>query len=72
MSTVCEKKSRKVKMTTKEAVAHFGGVKKLADALGVWPQVVYAWGEYPPKSRQYELEVKTNHQLKADTEKDLG
>ena len=59
-------------MTTKEAVAHYGGVKKLADALGVWPQVVYAWGERPPMSRQYELEVKTNHQLKADREKELG
>ena len=59
-------------MTTKEAVAHYGGVKKLADALGVWPQVIYAWGEYPPKSRQYELEVKTNHQLKAEMENELG
>jgi hypothetical protein len=68
MSTLCEKKSRKVNMTTFEAVAHFGGVKKLADALGVWPQVVYAWGEYPPKSRQYELEVKTNGELKAHRE----
>jgi hypothetical protein len=72
MSTQFEKKSRKVKMTTKEAVAFYGGVKKLADELGVWPQVIYAWGERPPMSRQYELEVKTNHQLKADTEKELG
>ena len=38
-------------MNTQEAVAHYGGVKKLADALGVWPQVVYAWGERPPMSR---------------------
>lgn len=59
-------------MTTQEAVAHYGGVKKLADALGVWPQVVYAWGEYPPKSRQYELEVKTEGQLKADREEVNG
>lgn len=55
-------------MTTQEAVAHYGGVKKLADALGVWPQVVYAWGKRPPMSRQYELEVKTEGQLKADRE----
>ena len=59
-------------MNTQEAVAHYGGVKKLADALGVWPQVVYAWGEKPPMSRQYELEVKTEGQLKADREKELG
>lgn len=72
MSTHFEKKSRKVSMTTKEAVAFYGGVKKLADALGVWPQVIYAWGERPPMSRQYELEIKTNHHLKADTEKELG
>lgn len=59
-------------MTTQEAVAHYGGVKKLADALGVWPQVVYAWGERPPMSRQYELEVKTEGQLKADREEVNG
>ena len=34
MSTQFEKKSRKVKMKTEEAVAFYGGVKKLADALG--------------------------------------
>ncbi len=56
-------------MTTFEAIAYFGGVKKLADALQVWPQVIYGWGEYPPKSRQYELEVKTNGELKAHWEK---
>jgi hypothetical protein len=72
MSTQFVKKTRKVSMTTKEAVAFYGGVKKLADALGVWPQVIYAWGERPPMSRQYELEIKTNHHLKADTEKELG
>jgi hypothetical protein len=72
MSTQFEKKTRKAKMTTKEAVAFYGGVKKLADALGVWPQVIYAWGERPPMSRQYELEIKTNHHLKADTETELG
>lgn len=59
-------------MKTEEAVAYYGGVKKLADALGVWPQVVYAWGERPPMSRQYELEVRTDGELKADREKELG
>lgn len=58
-------------MKTEEAVAHYGGVKKLADALGVWPQVIYTWGERPPMSRQYELEVKTDGQLKADRESSI-
>lgn len=53
-------------MKTSEAIEHFGGLKKLADLLGIWPQVIYQWGEYPPKSRQYELEVRTNGVLKAE------
>lgn len=55
-------------MTTKEAAEHFGGMKALADALNIWPQAVYAWGEKPPMSKQYELEVRTNGALKADAE----
>lgn len=53
-------------MKTSEAIEHFGGLKKLADLLGIWPQVIYQWGEYPPKSRQYELEVRTGGVLKAE------
>lgn len=52
-------------MTTQEAIDYYGGVKPLADALGIWPQVVYTWGESPPMARQYELEVKTDGTLKA-------
>jgi transcriptional repressor of cell division inhibition gene dicB len=53
-------------MRTDEAIRFFGGKKALADALGVWPQVIYQWGEHPPMARQYELEVKTNGVLKAE------
>lgn len=53
-------------MTTDEAIEHFGGRRQLAEALKVWPQVIYQWGERPPMSRQYELEVKTEGALKAD------
>jgi hypothetical protein len=53
-------------MKTEEAIAHYGTLKKLADALGVWPQVIYQWGDTPPMGRQYELEVKTSGVLKAD------
>ncbi len=55
-------------MKTQEAVDYFKNRKALADVLGVWPQVIYQWGEYPPMARQYEIEVKTNGKLKADQE----
>lgn len=57
-------------MTTQEAIQHFGSLKKLADALDIWPQVIYKWGERPPIARQYELQVKTNGVLRADHEQD--
>lgn len=53
-------------MKTKEAIDHYGGIKQLAEALGIWPHVIYRWGDSPPMARQYELEVKTNGRLKAD------
>lgn len=52
-------------MKTEEAIRWYGGVKRLAEALGVWPQVIYKWGEHPPRARQYELEVKTKGELRA-------
>jgi len=52
-------------MTTKEAIAYYGSIKKLADALDMWPHVIYRWGDHPPKARQYELEVKTGGKLRA-------
>ena len=58
-------------MKTQEAIDYFGTLKKLADALGVWPQVIYQWGDTPPMGRQYELEVKTAGALKADTKAEV-
>jgi hypothetical protein len=58
------------KVTTEEAIKHFGGLKKLADALQIWPQVIYRWGDRPPMARQYEIEVKTEGKLRADHEQD--
>lgn len=55
-------------MKTQEAIDFYGGVKELANVLGVWPQVIYSWGNEPPMARQYELEVKTGGKLKASTE----
>lgn len=53
-------------MKTSDAVQHFGGVKALADALDIWPHNISRWGEYPPASRQYEIEVKTGGKLRAE------
>lgn len=55
-------------MTTREAIDHFGGKRELAEALGVWPHVIYRWGSHPPMARQYELEVKTGGALVAEKE----
>jgi DNA-binding transcriptional regulator YdaS (Cro superfamily) len=53
-------------MKTQQAIEHFGGIKQLADALGIWPHNISRWGEYPPMSRQFEIEVKTDGALKAE------
>jgi hypothetical protein len=55
-------------MKTQEAIDYYGGVKRLAAELGVWPHAIIAWGEYPPKGRQYELQVKTGGNLIAEPE----
>lgn len=53
-------------MTTQQAIDHYGSVKALAEALNIWPHVIYRWGEHPPMARQYELQVKTKNKLKAE------
>jgi len=57
-------------MTTSEAIDFYGGVQKLADALGVRRQSVWKWGDRPPKGRQYELQAITGGALKADPDED--
>jgi len=53
-------------MKTQDAIKYFGGIRQLAEALETWPQTVYQWGEYPPMGRQYEIEVKSDGQLRAE------
>lgn len=53
-------------MTTEEAIHHYGSKRALAEALGVWPHVIYKWGQHPPMARQYEMEVKTGGALRAE------
>ena len=52
-------------MKTKDAIEHYGGIKQLAEALGIWPHNISRWGEFVPSARAYELEVKTKGALKA-------
>lgn len=60
-------------MRTKDAIDYFKGPSKLASKLrrqdgqlGINRQAIYGWGEYPPVGRQYEIEVLTDGELKAD------
>ena len=53
-------------MTTKEAIEFYGSIRKLAEALGIWPHAIYRWGKNPPKLRQFELERMTDGVLNAD------
>lgn len=50
-------------MKTKDAIAHYGDIKKLAAALNMWPHSIYRWGNKVPLARQYELQIKTNGKL---------
>tara|TARA_R110000787_G_scaffold73814_2_gene164394 strand:- start:332 stop:496 length:165 start_codon:yes stop_codon:yes gene_type:complete len=50
-------------MTTKEAIEWFGGRKKMADFLGIWPHATYRWGEHPPKLRQFQIERASSNEL---------
>lgn len=42
-------------MKTKDAIEFFGDRKAIADALGIWPQAVYRWGDEVPPLRAYQL-----------------
>ncbi len=44
-------------MTTAEAVKLYGGVVKLAKALGLTRDSVYKWGDYPPMATQFQIMV---------------
>ena len=57
-----------LKMKTEEAADYFGSRKKLADALGIWPHGTYKWGEFPPKMRQYQIQVLSKGELMAEGE----
>lgn len=59
-------------MTTQEAKEYFGGAKRLAAFLDCWPSAIFNWGDVPPRGIQYELEVRTGGDLKADRQEEVA
>jgi len=43
------------RIRTEDAIAFFGSRKKMADALGIYPQGIYRWGEFVPPLRHYQI-----------------
>lgn len=52
-------------MKTQDAADHFGSRVKLAKALGITPSAVTGWGDHPPITRQYQIQVLSKGKLKA-------
>lgn len=42
-------------MKTQEAIDYFGSIRKTAEALRLTVQAVYAWGEFVPQLRAYQI-----------------
>lgn len=53
-------------MKTSDAIQFAGGATALALMLRITPGAVSQWGEFPPDSRQLQLEKLTRKQLKAE------
>ena len=58
-------------MKKQSAIDHFGGVKPLANALGVWPAAVYKWGDDVPEMVAYKLHVITEGALKIEAQEGI-
>lgn len=56
-------------MKTADVAAHFGGKKKLAEALGIQPSAVSMWGEEVPEARQYQIQVITKGKFKVSAQR---
>ncbi|MGR3892981.1 Cro/CI family transcriptional regulator [Pseudomonas sp. 1176_21] len=53
-------------MNTRDVAKFFGSKKKLAEALGIQPSAVTMWGDTVPESRQYQIQVLSQGQFRAD------
>ena len=58
-------------MLTKDAINHFGSVKKLAQVLDVFPQTIYRWKKYVPKGSAWQLHAITDGKLSAEKEDEV-
>jgi predicted transcriptional regulator len=54
------------RMTTADAIRHYGTQQKLADALGITQSTVSEWGEFPPPLRQLQIQDLTRAKLRAE------
>ncbi|WP_429236196.1 Cro/CI family transcriptional regulator [Aeromonas salmonicida] len=53
-------------MKKSDVLQYFGGVSKVANALGITRSAVSQWDEIVPESSAYKLESLTGGRLKAD------
>lgn len=53
-------------VTLEEVQAHFGGLTKLARALGISHQAVSAWGNTIPETRAYQIVVLSEGKFSID------
>lgn len=51
-------------MLTSDAVKHFKGKAKLANALQISPAAVSQWGDFVPLLRQFQLNILSGGSLK--------
>ena len=47
-----------------DAIKHFGGIVKLAEALDIRPQAISQWSATVPVGRAYQLQILTEGKLK--------
>ena len=50
-------------MKTKDVIEHFGSVKKVGQALDIYPQAIYQWGEDVPDKMSYKIQVLSGNRL---------
>ena len=53
-------------METKDAIAYYGSIRRLAEALGITTTAVYQWGPRVPELRAFQLERMTGGSLRAE------
>lgn len=56
-------------MTTQEVIEFFGSKAEISRALGCTKACVSMWGDEPPRSRQWQIQVLTKGKLKANPTK---